>query len=82
MDDDKYTRNIILLCPTCGESDFETDDTTDYEPDHLRCKICGRETTKEELIKENGESIDEHKREIGEQAKRDIAKRLKNKLKR
>ena len=61
------SRNISLLCPTCGNDQFsaidvETDDLSDA-PDETRvkCSDCGMILTKAELIEENQErSLAEH----------------------
>jgi len=57
------SRNISLLCPTCGNDQFsaidvETDDLSDA-PDETRvkCSDCGMILTKAELIEENQERI-------------------------
>lgn len=81
MNGDKYSRDIELICPTCGGSQFEYGD--DIESDHadVRCIGCDRVMTKEELIDENSESINEHAREVGKEAVDDLAKNMKRDLK-
>ena len=81
MDSDKYSRNIELLCPTCGGSQFEHDDDIENDYAEVRCIGCDRKMTKEELIRENSESIDEHAHEIGREAVDDLAKEMKKELK-
>ena len=80
MDADKYNRSVSLLCPTCGSSLFEQDDEND-ETALVTCSSCGLETTREELIHANGESIDEHLKEMKEEVVRDLEKELKATLK-
>ena len=81
MNNDKYSRNIELRCPTCGGTQFEYGD--DIGADHaiVRCIGCDRTMTKDELIKENAENIDEHAKEIGKEAMEDLAKKMKKDLK-
>ena len=81
MNNDKYSRNIELRCPTCGGSQFEYDDDIDADHAIVRCIGCDRTMTKDELIKENAENIDEHAKEIGKEAMDDLAKKMKKDLK-
>ena len=81
MDDDKYSRNIELICPTCGGSQFEHGDDLEDDRANVRCVGCDRVLTKEELIQENAENIDEHAKEIGKEAVDDLAKKMKKDLK-
>jgi transcription initiation factor IIE alpha subunit len=68
MDDEKYTRNVSLLCPTCGCTQFKYEKGVDETIEIAQCASCGREITKDELIKENMENLLEHTKEIGKQA--------------
>ncbi|MDI9332823.1 MAG: YciI family protein [Cytophagales bacterium] len=52
MDAEKYNRAITLLCPTCGSSQFSHSE----ESALFTCTSCGRETTRDELIRESGEN--------------------------
>lgn len=81
MNFDKYDRNVSLLCPTCGSTQFEYDETLENDYAKLRCVSCDREMTKEELIHENSENIDEHMGEMGKQAVDDVAKEMRKSLK-
>ena len=82
MDKDKYSRNIELVCPTCGGGQFEYDEDIDNDHASVRCIGCDRIMTKGELIQENAENVDEHTQEIGKEALGDFAKKMKNDLKR
>ena len=82
MNKDKYSRNIELQCPTCGGSQFEYGEDIDNDHASVRCIGCDRILTKDELIQENAENIDEHAQEIGKEALDDFAKKMKNDLKR
>jgi len=81
MNSDKYDRNVSLQCPTCGATQVEYDEAVESDHAKVRCVSCDREMTKEELIHENSENLDEHLREIGEQALDDVANEMKKSLK-
>ena len=76
MDTEKYNRNLSLLCPTCGCTQFEFKKGVDETIELAKCASCGREITKDELIKENSENISEHMKEIGSQVSKDLAKEV------
>ncbi len=82
MDPDKYNRQVGLVCPTCGCDQFETRDDIEESMTIVKCISCEREFTKDELIRENSENIDEHISEIGRQTTKDAAEELKKSLKR
>lgn len=81
MNSDKYRRTVSLICPTCGNTDFEHGDET--EP--VRCLRCNRVLTREELIQENeeviGAEVDEMKSEIMQDLKNELRASLKNAFK-
>lgn len=81
MNGDKYSRNIELRCPTCGGSQFEYGDDIDNDYANVRCIGCDRTMTKDELIQENAENINENAQEIGKEALDDLAKKMKRDLK-
>lgn len=81
MDAEKHNRNVSLLCPTCGCTQFEYEKGVDETIEIVKCASCSRELTKDELIQENSENISEHVREIGSQVLEDFAKELKESLK-
>jgi uncharacterized Zn finger protein (UPF0148 family) len=80
MDTEKYNRNLSLLCPTCGCTQFEYEKGVDETIEKVRCARCGRMLTKDELIQENSENISENIKEIGDQVVKDLAKELKESL--
>jgi uncharacterized Zn finger protein len=83
MDPNKYPRNIALICPTCGGTQFEYDEINmDDENAVVRCISCDRKMTNGELIQENSENIDKHAEEIGQEVLNDAAKELTEGLKR
>jgi uncharacterized Zn finger protein len=78
---EKYQRSIGLQCPTCGCTDYEYEQGVDETIELAKCASCGREFTKDELIHENSENIHEHFSEIGKKVTEDLAKELKESLK-
>jgi predicted RNA-binding Zn-ribbon protein involved in translation (DUF1610 family) len=81
MDTEKYNRNVSLLCPTCGCTQFEFGKGVDETIEIAKCASCGRKLTKDELIQENSENISEHMREIGSQVTKYLAKEMKESFK-
>ncbi|QVA82462.1 hypothetical protein QS34_11510 [Salmonella enterica subsp. enterica serovar Senftenberg] len=72
LNPEKYNRNITLLCPVCGNTEMEHEE----ESEVVRCVGCGKEFTNDDLIQENGVSIDAHVDEI----KEELTKIFKNSL--
>ena len=81
MKNKNYNRNVSLLCPTCGSSHFSYENGVGETIEIAKCASCGREVTKDELIHENSENISEHVKEIGKIVTDDIAKQLRESLK-
>ena len=81
------SRSISMLCPVCGNDQFESMDAQYQElneaPDEvlLRCADCGATFTKEELIQENAEKIDIAVEEMKDDVAKEIEKELKKALK-
>ena len=81
------SRSISMLCPVCGNDQFESLDAEYQElnetPDEtlLRCADCGSTFTKEELIKENSEKINIAVEEMKKDVAKEIEKELKKALK-
>lgn len=80
MDAEKYNRSVTLLCPTCGGSQFSPLSPDNGESELQICAACGLEITRDDLIHENSESIDEHLNELKKEVTRDIADELKKQL--
>ena len=76
MDASKYSRSVTMLCPTCGNTNFERDG--DNSP--LRCVSCDRVFEREELIRENGEVIEAELDDMKSEVLRDAAKELRDTL--
>lgn len=81
MNPEKYTRNVSLLCPTCGCSDFAYDEGVDEMIQLMTCASCGRELNKDELIHENSENIDAHLSDLKKEVTKDLADELRKSLK-
>lgn len=81
MNPEKYNRNISLLCPTCGCSDFSYDEGSDETMQVMTCASCEREFNKDELIQENSENIDEYLSEMKDEVVKDVADELRKSLK-
>lgn len=81
LNPDKYSRQVTLTCPTCASTEFEFDPGIDESIAVYKCISCEREFTKNELIQENAENIDEHLSEIKKEAMKDVSKEVKNTLK-
>ena len=80
MDNEKYNRSVTLLCPTCGNSLLETQDS-DPEKEIIRCPLCSRSMTKEDLIRENAENIDANLDEVKKEVIKAIRKEFGDMLK-
>lgn len=78
MDSSKYDRSVRLLCSTCGSTQFEYDDELDGGP--IRCTGCDRVFTRDELIQENGATIDANLEELSEELAADMQTELENTL--
>lgn len=81
MDESKYSREIRLLCSTCGGTQFEYDETIDSDEQTVKCVQCNRETTKRVLIDENSESINAHVSQMGDEVVKDLSEKLSKNLK-
>ncbi|MGP2443845.1 ECs_2282 family putative zinc-binding protein [Pantoea ananatis] len=77
LNPEKYNRNITLLCPVCGNTEMEHEEGSEI----VKCVGCGKEFTKDELIQENGVSIEANIDEIKKELKKDIEKQFKDILK-
>jgi len=81
MNMDKYNREVSLLCPTCGCADFSCREGVEESIEMMMCASCNRIFTKDELIRENGENIDEHLSEIKKELTEDIVDEFSRSLK-
>lgn len=77
LNPEKYNRKITLSCPVCGGSEMEHTE----ELEDVKCAGCGKEFTNDELIQENGVSIESHVNEVKEELSKDIQKQFNEILK-
>lgn len=80
MNSERYTRSIVLLCPTCGNSDLEQAEGDDNQ-EAIHCPSCNRAMSRDELIRENGENVDAVVAEVTSEVLKDAEQELKNMLK-
>jgi len=50
------------------------------ETELVTCASCGRELTRDELIRENSENIEEHVKEMGKEVTEELGRELKKQL--
>jgi len=81
MDVDKYTRSVVLLCPTCGCTTLAELESHSCGQATVRCPSCGRTMSKDELIRENGATIAAAVEEMKEDVVSDVQKELRDMLK-
>jgi uncharacterized Zn finger protein (UPF0148 family) len=67
VDDEKRGREVALICPTCGSSQFSYDEEGDGTS-IVTCAECGRETTQDDLVRDNSENLEAHAAEVAEEA--------------
>lgn len=83
----EITRDISLLCPLCGNSQFALiDDEYENLKDapgsaRIQCTDCKSEYTKDELLESNSELIENVKEEMKKEAIKEMEKELKKVLK-
>ena len=78
MDTSKHERSVPLLCPTCGSDQFAYDDEDENVP--VTCAQCGREMPRDELMRENSESLDKHVENMGQDVMKDVQQELTKSL--
>ena len=80
-------RKVTLLCPLCGNNQFESLDEAFEDLLHasddtrIRCSDCGSKYTKRELIDSNGEIIENAVDELAADAVKEFEKELKKVMK-
>lgn len=80
MNAEKYRRNVELLCPTCGGTQFSQPEEEVSDVALIACIGCGLQTTKAELISSNAESIQAYADEMKKEIVKDVGKELKKML--
>ena len=80
-------RKVTLLCPLCGNDQFESldkefEDFLHADDDvRVRCSDCGSEYTKRELINSNAAIIDNAVDELAADTVKELEKELKKAMK-
>ena len=78
---------VTLLCPLCGNDQFESLDEEFEDLLHasedvrVRCSDCGSEYTKRELLDSNAAIIDNAVDELAQDAVKELEKELKKAMK-
>lgn len=81
MDARKYSRSVGLNCETCGNDQFHLN--FDKENTELvKCSLCERIYSSQEIVEENRELVDIHLRAIKNEISKDFAKEAREALKR
>lgn len=71
-------QSVQLICPTCGESQFESDEPMQSGSDQmLTCNSCSLKITRSALIEENHASINAAKDQIRKQVIDEFRKELR-----
>lgn len=78
-DASKYDRAVTLICPTCGDTQFESDEHDENAA--VTCVSCGLQITHTDLIEANGENISGQVEQIKSEVVADIKAQLQKSLK-
>ena len=84
---ENLVRKVKLLCPICGNDQFESldEEVEDllYTSDdvRVRCHDCGSEYTKRELIDNNAAIIDNAVDELAQEAVKELEKEFEKAMK-
>lgn len=73
------SHSIELNCPICANNQFEFD--SELESTTYKCSDCGKELTKDELLKANEYKINANIDNVKDEAIQEIEKELKKMLK-
>ncbi len=79
MNTEKYNREIPMNCPTCGRTQFKTEENESASM--VECASCGRQISKDDLLRENSENINAHVSEASKQVTDALLKDFKASLK-
>lgn len=80
MDFKKHDRNVRMLCPTCGGTEFSYEQDITVSMAAAKCLICGRELTKDDLLRENSENVSLHVEDLKKDVLPDAVKQVKEAL--
>ena len=74
-----YDRSVSLICPVCGENQFEYDEALDDAP--VTCAKCKKVFSRADLIAENDEAIQSERDAVKKEVLADMTKDLNKALK-
>ncbi len=80
MNTSKYDRQVELQCPTCGSTQFSSENGSADESAIVTCGSCARSLSRADLMEANAENIDLHRNEVAEKIKKDITEELRKTL--
>lgn len=80
MDSNKYSRTIEMHCPTCGGTEFKSDEAAGAESP-VTCTSCGLQLTRDDLREANGQNIAAHVDEVKKEVVQDIRKAFRDAFK-
>lgn len=78
-DASKYDRAVTLMCPTCGDTQFEHDEHDENVA--VTCVSCGLKITRTDLIEANSENISGQVEQIKSEVVADMKAQLQKSLK-
>lgn len=78
MVSDNFTRSVSLQCPTCGGTQFEYE----AEAGPFWCVGCDRTIAKDDLLRENGNLIENHVDELASEAAKFARDHLRKSIRR
>jgi len=81
MNLDKLNRSVVLLCPTCGNTEMESLNGPHDVSDLFKCNSCELTMTKYELLNSNQENINTNLDEMKKLAVKEIKSELEKMLK-
>lgn len=80
VDVEKYGRSVGMLCLTCGSDQFSHLGEAGQDHEIITCAGCGRQMTREELIRENSENLSEHVASMAKEITGDLQRELNESL--
>ena len=78
MDSAKYSKNIVLKCPTCGGTNFKFDSEIEESAQIVTCSGCNAEFSRKELIQRNQHNINNTVDAVKKEVVKDITKEIQN----
>lgn len=81
IDPKKYDCEVKMTCPDCNNTNLETREDTCKSIKPIKCTSCGKEFTKDELIKANEKTVKNKQKEIANKFSKDAKEEILNMLK-